>query len=291
MAEATKEPAKNQKGAWKIISKILDWIVGIFMVLIAVIEFTAIFTKNSNYGVPTFFGYQISYVATPSMAVDKDGKEVYPVNDGIVVKKVDYTTLSIGDDITFYGYYYDPAAGLVTVHRIIDKQTDSNGKVFFVTQGTNPAVGNQCQIIYQSSADSNYFTAYMNGTNGNYPYVASNGGSYSVTAMGVYMGKVVSSSKFLGWFYVTLKKPWALLLMIIIPCLVIAATSIGDIVKLKKTPDEKLEEEYGQGGKEKTKPDPNNPLAGLSEEDKKKLKQEMIDQMIAEQQKKGGDSK
>ncbi|MCI2069080.1 MAG: hypothetical protein LKJ88_05840 [Bacilli bacterium] len=286
MEEQVKKETNKKKGAWKIIEKILDWVVGIFVVFIAAIEIISLATSRSNYGVPSFFGLQISVVATDSMAYDASGKEVYPVGDGLIIKKPSFSSLAIGDDITFYGYYND-IGGTVTVHRIIAKETDaSSSKTYFVCQGTNSykhsTILNQVQKVYETESDSTYFTSYKNKT-GNDKYGLDN---KEVTAYGVYMGKVASSSKALGGFYTAMKQPWAVILMIFIPCLIIAGTSIADIIKLKKTPDEELEKEYGDQSKKKDNPD--DPLAGLSEEEKKKLKQEMVEKMLKDQQEKGG---
>jgi hypothetical protein len=102
------------------------------------------------------------------------------------------------------------------------------------------------------------------------------------------MGKVTGDSSSVGGFYTMMEQWWAVMLLILVPSLIIAASSIYDIVKLKNTPDAELEKEYGQ--EEAKKPvDPNNPLAGLSEEEKEKLKKEMLEDLMKNN--KGGSNK
>jgi hypothetical protein len=289
MAEETKVQKKpKKKTPWEIVKSVFDWVLGIFIFLIAVIEVFALATRNQNYGAPSFFGYQVLNVATGSMAYDAEGKEVYPIGIGLFARKVSFTSLSVGDDLAFYGYYNDGTGGKITTHRVQAVMTDAaDGSTYYVCQGINTyqysSIANQVQYVYADESHANV-TLYKNG-GGNLTYETKN-----VTAVGVYMGKIIGSSKFVGNVYTTMQKPVAVILMIAVPAALIAVSSIVDMIRIKKTPDEVLEQKYGQGGASPQKEDPADPLKGLSEEDKKKLKEQMVQDMLKEnQEKKGGD--
>src|SRR5574344_1054531 len=113
---------KKKKTPLGIIMDILEWILIVFVVLIAAVEVISISTKKNNHDVPSFFGHSVSLVLTDSMAYDEEGKEIYPVGTGIFTSKPVFSSLEVGNDIFFYGYYssavYANKYALVTVHRI-----------------------------------------------------------------------------------------------------------------------------------------------------------------------------
>ena len=82
-------------------------------------------TNNSD-----IFGYRMFTVATGSM------EPVYNVNDVILVKTVDVSTLKVGDDIAYLGNRAE-LNGIVITHRIIEIWTSDDGEVRYTTQGVN----------------------------------------------------------------------------------------------------------------------------------------------------------
>lgn len=83
------------------------------------------FTNNSS-----ILGYRVFTVATGSM------EPVYNINDVILVKDVDVSTLKKGDDIAYLGNR-DAVKGLIVTHRIIRMETFADGKVHYTLKGVN----------------------------------------------------------------------------------------------------------------------------------------------------------
>lgn len=83
------------------------------------------FTNNS-----CILGYRVFTIATGSM------EPVYNINDVILVKDTDPSTLKKGDDIAYLGNR-DAVKGLIVTHRIIRIETFSDGKVHYTLKGVN----------------------------------------------------------------------------------------------------------------------------------------------------------
>lgn len=83
------------------------------------------FTNNSS-----ILGYRVFTIATGSM------EPVYNINDVILVKDTDPSTLKKGDDIAYLGNR-DAVKGLIVTHRIIRMDTFSDGKVHYTLKGVN----------------------------------------------------------------------------------------------------------------------------------------------------------
>lgn len=83
------------------------------------------FTNNSS-----ILGYRVFTIATGSM------EPVYNINDVILVKNTDPSTLKKGDDIAYLGNR-DAVKGLIVTHRIIRIETFSDGKVHYTLKGVN----------------------------------------------------------------------------------------------------------------------------------------------------------
>lgn len=110
---------------FKIIFGILRFVVyGILILYVSFILFQR-FTNNSS-----FYGYRLFNVATGSM------EPVYNVNDVIIVKETDVTTLKVGDDVAYKGTRAGLEGKIIT-HRIIKIEEDVNGELRFFTQGVN----------------------------------------------------------------------------------------------------------------------------------------------------------
>ena len=83
------------------------------------------FTNNSS-----ILGYRVFTIATGSM------EPVYNINDVILVKDTDPSTLKKGDDIAYLGNR-DAVKGLIVTHRIIRIETFSDGEVHYTLNGVN----------------------------------------------------------------------------------------------------------------------------------------------------------
>lgn len=83
------------------------------------------FTNNSS-----ILGYRVFTIATGSM------EPVYNIDDVILVKDTDPSTLKKGDDIAYLGNR-DAVKGLIVTHRIIRIETFNDGKVHYTLKGVN----------------------------------------------------------------------------------------------------------------------------------------------------------
>jgi|GEM_PF-2651406 len=323
MEEEKVKKNKKKKTPLQIAGTLIDWIVGIFIVLIAAIEITAFATKGSNYGVPSFFGNQVSVVQTDSMAYDENGNKLYSVGTAIFSHKDAYSSLKEGDDVSFYNHVFSASetnqAYALFVHRVIAyvpvEGTDSisfGGKTYscrisnpygvpyYIVMGANVSNKEGISTHYSSYQvqyvfeDEDGMKKLSNQTNVNLPdfhaYYSSSEdvsiASYSVNGSGIYMGKVVGHSDFVGGFYSFLEQPYGLILVILLPCAIIVISTIVDMVKVHQMSDEEVEAKYGDGKEEGTSEkngasvNPDDPLAGLSQEDKKRLQEELLASML-----------
>jgi len=259
--QSEKGPKKKSK-IYKIIIKVIDYILIAFIAIIAVLEIIGFATKSSNFNVPNIGGYQFLTVATDSMAYDADGNEVYPVGIGLICKKVDMDEIAVGDDITFYAKSFGvpEVNGVCTItHRVfeIEYYTDTQDVKDFKCHGIN--------------VNSTNFTPSQT----------------QVVTPELVLGEIVGTSQFMGNFVTAMQQWWVVLLLVIIPAGIIAVSSVIDIIKVKNTPEAELEAKYGEGSNDNTKPeDPEDPLSNISEEDRKALKEQMIKEML-ESKKKG----
>ena len=89
-------------------------------------------------------------------------------------------------------------------------------------------------------------------------------------------------SVFVGATFNFLTQPWGLLVLLLLPALYLIVTSVIDIVRAAKLDDEKV-----VATQEAPEANPDDKLARLSEEDKKRLKEELLNEMIDEKMNKG----
>lgn len=238
---------KSKKPLWQ---RIFSWFFSILVVLIAGFALTyqivGSVTRSSNYGVANFFGYQTLVIATDSM------DPVYPVGDAVIVKKVDPSTIKVGDDLTFY--YND----MIYTHRL-GSVTSTDGVYTFTCHGINTQSdqcgGGDCTYQTQTFTDK-----YL-------------------------LGKVIGSSKFIGGFYNFLIQPYGLIVLILIPGSYLIISSILDIVKARKADKVTESGEKGESIVLKGEGDEEDKEIVLTEEDKKRLKKEYLEELTAEMEK------
>ena len=240
--------------------KIIDWVVtGVFAALLVglgVIQIVNRTSKNQN-----VFGPQYQKVITDSMV------PTYKVNDVIVIKQTTpeelyhrVTELHEEDvDVSFYWnvngqrrsmthrlqsvtYYEEPQYNMATQEYFHFK---------FVAHGINKQ-SNFCRIGDQYG-DCTTQTQTFN--------------EYSL------IGRVVRKSPIMT--FVT--SIWGLLVLLLIPCLYLIIASVFDIVKAvdDKEPATANGEVVGEASDK-----PKDPLEGLSEKEKEKLKKQMLDEML-----------
>jgi len=198
--EETKDEksSKVKKPIWQ---RVLSWffsiLVGLILVFALTYQIETSITRSSNYGVGSFFGYQTLVIATDSM------EPKYKVGSGIIVKKVSFEDISVGDDITFYY----ASLKVVMTHEVLSKTKSNDGVYTFVCHGINKN-SDQC------SGDCTYQTQTIE-----QQYV---------------LGKVIKTSDFIGILYNYLLTPYGLITLILIPGGYLIISSIFDVVKTIK---------------------------------------------------------
>jgi len=109
---------------FKITKKVLEILIGIILVGFIVVVCLQRFSDNKI----SFFDYRMFTVITGSM------EPVYNVGDVLVAKKVEPSTIKVGDDITYEGLSGSFNDKVIT-HRVVRIEKDSNNKYVFHTKG------------------------------------------------------------------------------------------------------------------------------------------------------------
>ena len=260
--------------------KIVEWVLtGIFLVLFAIVgiaQIDGLVNKSKHYDQQIRFGYATFVVKTESMV------PVYNIDTALItyLEDVDsiYARYQKGEtiDTTFYDRYTanteyttpethpeltqrtKPAEYPIITHRVQEIHVNQNvakgeGKYTFIVAGINTGV----------SAATHDGKIYQ----------------YQCFTEKELLGVVVVGSPFLGAVFGFISSIWGLLILLLIPSFYLIITSVIDIFKAYKEPDEEVATANGA---------PASGTKELSEEDKKRLKEELLQEMMG---KKKGESK
>ena len=128
------------KKAWKIISRILLWLV----VAVAVFRmvFTIISVNTFNRNDRSLLGLRFYVVLSDSMSATD-----FDAGDLVLIKEVDPTSLQEGDIIAYQSQNSENYGQTVT-HKIRSKTTDANGNPGFITYGTTTGVDDETVVTY-----------------------------------------------------------------------------------------------------------------------------------------------
>ena len=272
MAKEKKEKKPKSKAR-----KIIEWILtGLFLFLFAIAgiaQIDGLVNKNKHYGQQIRLGYATFVVKTESM------EPKYMVDSAIITYLEDadkiYERFQNKEevDVTFYDCYTaeteytkplnhpeltmrtNPAEYPIITHRVKEIHVNNalakgEGKYTFIVAGINTGVGaatNANGEIYQ----------------------------YQVFTEKELLGRVVIGSAFLGGVFNFVSSIWGLLILLLIPSFYLIIVSVIDIFKAYKEPEEQPAAANGA-------PIGSNPSAPaeLSEEDKKRLKEELLQEML-----------
>ena len=290
MEEEKKKVKKPKSKARKIIEWVLTGIFGVFFIILGIGQIDGMVHKKDHYGQMLKFGYGTFVVQTDSMERDANKKKVYGVKSALIThldnpEKI-YKDFSAGKtvDVTFFDCYNantiytaptspqnselrirTPVANYPLTHRVreIHMNTDPNikkgqGKYTFIVAGINPYSKNL-------------------GSDGETPITID---QYQAFTEKELLGRVVIGSAFLGGVFGFVSSIWGLLVLLLIPAFYLVITSVIDIFKAYKEPEEEKALSADEDSKES-----NGPLE-LSEADKKRLKEELLQEML--EKKKGG---
>lgn len=270
MAEKVK---KEKSKARKIIEWVLFGIFGAACAVILAANVSAMINKNKNYGQSIRFGVGTFVILTNSME-----PEINP-DDFIVtfkedVKKFD-ERLSKGEtiDVTFFNINAGKAefepdteefktgervySNMVMTHRLREVHIDEDvefgqGRYIFVASGINTKDDITGEESYSKKGQYQVFTEVQ------------------------YLGTVKSVNSFMGKVMNFVSSAWGLLILLLIPAIYLVVVSSLDILKAVK------EQEEGGSASNETQVIDSERLSKISEEDRARLKNELLEQMIKE---------
>lgn len=200
------------KRTGKLVSNILAWITGSFVIVLLALQIYGQVTRRTNNDVARYGKYQVFVVLTDSM------EPSYKVGTALIVEQItDFsalkpsTTLTSrdGDTITF-----QKRPGFNITHRLVHIELDENGDYILYLLGDN-LNADSCDRIDPDTGKK---------------YCDPERDQDVVRAQNVF-GKVVTQSPALGKVYGVLSNSFAILLLGIVPLFFVFLTSIVDLIK------------------------------------------------------------
>lgn len=260
-----KKPRKPKSKARKII----DWVItGVFATLLVGVVVVQIINKTSH-GQFTL-GPQYQRVLTDSMS------PVYKINDIITVEKINAEDLyrriknNKTSDVSFKWNLVLNKAALLT-----DKDSNVSSMTHRVIEATyyeEPQPDLDTGLTY-------HYTFVAHGINTKSEFCKTSSGEYGDCT---YQHQVFHEYSIIGrvarksYFMTFITSIWGLLIFLLIPCMYLIIASVLDIFKAVKDDDEVPAE---------GEPLNKDPLAGMSDKEKEKLKKQMLDEMLGKKKK------
>lgn len=265
------EKAKKPKSKTR---KIIEWVLtGIFLAIFAVVglaQIDGLVNKKSHYNQQIRFGYGTFVVQTDSMEPE------YKVKTAIITYLEDadkiYKSYQAGKDIdvTFFDIYTaeteytKPLDHPELTHRTSPTQYPMTHRVQEIHVNENLKKGEGKYTFITAGINTRSTSMFDDGTE----HVID---QYQAFTEKELLGRVKVNSPFLGGVFGFVSSIWGLLILLLIPSFYLIITSVIDIFKAYKEP-----EEIPEGPKEEKV----NGEVELSEEDKKRLKEELLKEMI-----------
>jgi len=267
------------------VKKIINWIItGFFAALIGGLVIFNLVNKYS--GNDYVFGAQYPMVLTDSMEPE------YMIGDVLVIKKIDHFdtlvdqyragddgVLSTEDDATsvIVGNQEILTSG-ATIDLTFNYDIAGIGEEYSVTHRLR-------QIVIYNNTDEGEgrFSFTCHGINTDSEQCSTNGGDCTTQTQTFnetkVIGEVKGVSTFLTFVYKIFTSVWGLLILILIPALYLIITSVIDIVsalndKEEKTPPQLMSQDVK-----------GDVLTSLSDEDKERLKKELLEELLAKEKK------
>lgn len=257
MSGKEKKPRKPKSKTRKIIEWVLTGIFAAGLVGIVVIQIVNKTSKNQN-----IFGPQFQKVLTDSMA------PTYKVNDIILITKTTpediYKRVNEKHETVDLSFYWKV-----------------DGELRSMTHRLQSVTYSETPVAVTENGDELYYTFEAHGINTQSEWCKGSGGYMDCTGQiqqfheDAIIGRVVRKSGFMTFA----TSIWGLLVFLLVPCMYLIVASVFDIVKAL---DDKDEVPAGAGGEVvgEASDKPKDPLAGLSEKEKEKLKKQMLDEML-----------
>ena len=253
---------KNAKPKSKA-RKIIEWVLtGVFAAAIVGVGVLQIINKTSKN--QSVFGDLFQKVLTDSMAPD------YKVNDIIFLERANPSDLKkrvdAGKNVDVSFKWNINGTEVSMTHRL-------QMVTYYEEVQTDPITGETYQYRFVAHG-INKKSMYCQGYNGEYKDCTTQTQTFNENAL---IGRVVRKSYFMTFA----TSIWGLLVLLLIPCLYLIISSVFDICKALDDKEEvpadgQVVGEATEGGE----PIKKDPLAGLSEKEKEKLKKQMLDEML-----------
>ena len=252
------EKKKRQKKPKSKARKIIEWVLtGIFAAAIVGVGVLQIINKTSKN--QSVFGTQFQKVLTDSMS------PTYKVNDIIFLEKANPADLKkrfdAGKNVDVSFKWIVEGQEVSMTHRLMEA-------TYYVEPQTDPITGE----VYQ-------YTFVAHGINKTSEWCKGYGGYNDCTNQtqtfheSSLIGRVVRKSYFMTFA----TSIWGLLVLLLVPCMYLIVSSVFDICRAL---DDKEDVPAEGGVVGETSDKPKDPLAGLSEKEKEKLKKQMLDEML-----------
>ena len=282
MSEEEKKVKKPKSKTRKIIEWVLTGIFGVFFIILGIGQIDGMVHQKDHYGQTLKYGYGTFVVKTESM------EPVYKKNDALVTHypNVDklYNDYVAGKtiDVTFW---YD---GTTRLPDAVPLKEENQALTECIPVPKYPIITHRVREIQRHDGvekGKGKYTFILAGINDSVASaVDSQGRVYQYQAVNekALLGRVVIGSAFLGGVFGFVSSIWGLLVLLLIPAFYLVITSVIDIFKAYKEPEEETaassnNEESSSGSKGSIE---------LSEADKKRLKEELLQEML--DKKKGG---
>lgn len=255
------EKVKKEKGK---VRKIIEWIFvvlfGAAALFVLAGTISGMIHKDEHYGQSIRFGYGTFRVLTDSMEPEIKTESMLITKAEDVSKFQERLDNNEVIDVTFFNAGvdanvkpYDPIyttetvpVGMPMTHRLREVHVQEGvefgqGKYVFVASGINVNSKKYSPDQYQLFTEKEY------------------------------LGTVKVSNTFLGGVVGFMSKPWGLIILLLIPAAYLIVTSSIDIFKAVKEEEQKAVETSSVEGER---------LNQLSEKDKQRLKDELLDEML-----------
>ena len=277
MSEEEKKKVKKPKStARKVIEWVLTGIFGAIFVVLGLAQIDGMVHKKDHYGQLVRFGFSNYVVRTDSMEPD------YKVESANIafLEDVDkiYKRFQKGEELnaTFWdSYTAENEYTKPLTHPELTKRTEP------ASPGFNAPMTHQIKEIHVNPSlkkGEGRYTFITAGINTRSEYMGWKEGDpdliinqYQVFTEKELLGIVIINSNFLGAVFNFVGSPFGLLALLLVPALYLIITSVIDIFKAYKDPDEEVTEGA---------PNSNKGNLDLSDEDKKRLKEELLEEML-----------
>ena len=292
MSEEKKKAPKKPKSKAR---KIVEWVLtGVFLVIFAILgigQIDALVHQKDHFGQQLKFGLGTFVVQTESM------EKEYMKGDALITQLQSADTLykdfQAGKtiDLTFW---YSSEAYNEVVSSSFAQPTENEYLTELILPPTYPIITHRVMEIHvneeKKTGEGRYYfiTAGINtrsewmGWQEGQPDMVIN--QYQAITEKELLGRVVVNSPFLGAVFSFVSSIFGLLILLLIPAFYLVITSVIDIFKAYKEPEPATE---GAGGPSNN----NNGPVTLSDADKKRLKEQLLEEMISKKKGESHESK